>query len=160
MFLKDPAGRRGGSARGSPGCPFIFPGLRAEPSPPCFISATALVRNRNELRGLLVEGWPMPLVLSPRAYEGKEPCVSQGCAHPRMCSPTSSLGPSSGVSKQVAGWLPTPLCLPEHPPPPGPGRRSAASPRLRPLSCLLVFGQSVDGAPWTLGTSPLPPAKR
>ena len=134
----------------------IFPGLKAESSPPCSISTTALVRNRNELRCLLVEGWPMPLARSPGDSEGREPCVGQGCAHPRMCLPHVLPGAwhCSGVSKRLAGWLPTSLRLPEHPPPPDPGRRLAASPRLRPLSWLLVFGQSVNGAPWTPDTAP------
>lgn len=100
----------------------------------------------------------MPLARSPGASEGREPCVGQGCAHPRMCLPHVLPGAwhCSGVSKRLAGWLPTSLCLPEHPPPPDPGRRLAASPRLRPLSCLLVFGQSVNGAPWTPDTAPPP----
>lgn len=153
--LKDPAGRRGGSARGSPGWPFIFPGLRAESSPPCFISATALVRNRNELRGLRVEGWPMPLVLSPRAYEGREPRVGQGCAHPRMCSPTSRLGPSSGVSKRVAGRLPTPPVPAGAPSSTGPG---APLGRLSPAEApVLLLGLWPVGQRRPLDTGHFPP---
>lgn len=133
--------RRWGFARGPPGSPLIFPGLTAESPPLYFISTTALVRNHNDLHCLLVEGWPMSLALSGRASEGREPCVGQGCAHPPMCLPHVLPGAwhCSGVSKRAAGWLPTSLCLPQHPPPPGPGRRLAASPRPRPLSCLLIL---------------------
>ena len=43
-----------------------FSGLDSESPPPCFISITALVSNEKELLCLLVEGWPVPLALSPR----------------------------------------------------------------------------------------------
>lgn len=71
-------------------------------------------------------------------------------------SPTACPGPGTAQGS-VSEWLAAcpPHCdVPEHPPPPGPGRRLASSPRPRPLPCLLVSGQSVNGAPWTVDTSP------
>lgn len=50
-----------------------FSGLDSESPPPCFISITALVKNGKELLCLLVEGWPVPLALSPRLQRAGRP---------------------------------------------------------------------------------------